>query len=120
MKKMLSLLAAAALTASLAGCGASKSYASASRPAIAETAEGAYGDSDDLDAVGFGAPGSFYAGTQRLFRLSACHCRLFEQVLCPESDFFIPDAWSGIVSIDADVDNFGFGMEMVCKNAAAG
>lgn len=57
MKKMLSLLAAAALTASLAGCGASKSYAStASRPAIAETAEGAYGVSDDLDA-GFNGSG---------------------------------------------------------------
>lgn len=56
MKKMLSLLAAAALTASLAGCGASKSYASASRPAIAETAEGAYDVSDDLDA-GFNGSG---------------------------------------------------------------
>ena len=57
MKKMLSLLAAAALTASLAGCGASKSYASAaSRPAIAETAEGAYGVSDSLDA-GFNGSG---------------------------------------------------------------
>ena len=56
MKKMLSLLAAAALTASLAGCGASKSYASASRPAIAEAAEGAYGVSDDLDA-GFNGSG---------------------------------------------------------------
>lgn len=56
MKKMLSLLAAAALTASLAGCGASKSYASASRPAIAEAAEGAYGVSDDLD-TGFDGSG---------------------------------------------------------------
>ena len=56
MKKMLSLLAAAALTASLAGCGASKSYASASRPAIAEAAEGAYGVSDDLD-TGFNDSG---------------------------------------------------------------
>lgn len=57
MKKMLSLLAAAALTASLAGCGASKSYASAaSRPAIAEAAEGAYGVSDDLD-TGFNGSG---------------------------------------------------------------
>ena len=57
MKKMLSLLAAAALTASLAGCGASKSYAcAASRPAIAEAAEGAYGVSDDLD-TGFNGSG---------------------------------------------------------------
>lgn len=56
MKKMLSLLAAAALTASLAGCGASKSYTSASRPAIAEAAEGAYGVSDDLD-TGFNGSG---------------------------------------------------------------
>ena len=56
MKKMLSLLAAAALTASLAGCGASKSYASASRPAAAEAAEGAYGVSDSLD-TGFDGSG---------------------------------------------------------------
>lgn len=56
MKKMLSLLAAAALTASLAGCGASKSYASVSCPAVTEAAEGAYGVSDDLDA-GFNGSG---------------------------------------------------------------